>query len=113
MVINITNGEIINTKDISLHDDILEELSFDRKNKKLHLILFRECDNRKISMFFLNVVAFEMTACDFGENLLTFLILNILLQMSVLLFQSYLKEKKSLMTLRAHWGIQKCILKQK
>ena len=44
MVINITNGEIINTKDISLHDDILEELSFDRKNKKLHLILFRECD---------------------------------------------------------------------
>ena len=69
MVINITNGEIINTKDISLHDDILEEISFDRKNKKLHLILFRECDNRKISMFFLNVIAFEMTACDFwGES---------------------------------------------
>ena len=54
MVINITNGEIINTKDISLHDDILEELSFDRKNKKVHLILCRECDNRKISMFFRN-----------------------------------------------------------
>ena len=37
MLIDISNAEVINSKQINIHDDILNELTFDRNEKKLTL----------------------------------------------------------------------------
>ena len=65
MIINVWNGKIINSKEVYIHDDILEELYFYRVEKKLHLSILKELNNKRISIDFLNVIGFEMTSCDF------------------------------------------------
>ena len=65
MIINISNGELINSKKIYIHDDIFEELCFHRMKKKLHLSIYNESNKKRRSIVFLNVIGFEMTSCDF------------------------------------------------
>ena len=65
MVIDALNGEIVNSKEIYIHDDILEELSFNRFEKKLHLSILEFKTREKYSIDFLQVIGFEMTSCDF------------------------------------------------
>lgn len=40
MIIDASNGKIINSKEMYIHDDILEEFCFNRTEKKLHLSIF-------------------------------------------------------------------------
>lgn len=66
MIIDSSNGNIINTKEIYLHDDILDELTFNRPQK--HLVLSAiECkeNGKRFAINFLQVIGFEMTSCDF------------------------------------------------
>ena len=65
MIINISNGELINSKKIYIHDDVFEELCFHRMKKKLHLSIYNESNKKRRSIVFLNVIGFEMTSCDF------------------------------------------------
>lgn len=65
MVINSLNGNVINSNQVCIHDDILEELSFNRLEKKIHLSLLTEDRSERFSIDFLNVIGFEMTSCDF------------------------------------------------
>lgn len=65
MIINISNGELINSKKIYIHDDVFEELCFHRMKKKLHLSIYNESKKKRRSIVFLNVIGFEMTSCDF------------------------------------------------
>ena len=67
MIIDASNGKIINTKDVYIHDAVLEDFRFDRNEKKLHLAILKEWvpGNKKGSIDFLNVMGFEMTCCDF------------------------------------------------
>lgn len=69
VLINELNGKMIFSKyvkDVYIHDDVLEELYFDRKNRRLQLFnsKFGEIDS-KYSIDFQYVIGFEMTACDF------------------------------------------------
>ena len=41
MIINASNGQVINSKDVYLHDDILESMIFRRDEKILHLSLVK------------------------------------------------------------------------
>lgn len=67
MIFNNINGAIINTKKINIHDDILIDLMFERKNRKLTLLLTKE--NRiRYHMTFINVIGFDFTACNFWGN---------------------------------------------
>ena len=43
MIFNKNNYEIINTKEVYIHDDVLEQLSFDRENRKLILDMHKYC----------------------------------------------------------------------
>ena len=67
MIIDASNGNIINSKEVYIHDDILEEFNFNRAEKKLHLSIIKEEKFNRIrfSIEFLNVIGFEMTSCDF------------------------------------------------
>ncbi len=66
MIIDASNGKIINSKKVYIHDDILEELCFFRTEKRLHLsILDEKSDCNSFSIDFLQVIGFEMTSCDF------------------------------------------------
>ena len=69
MVINESNGKIINSKEVCMHDDILTLIEFNRFDKKMLLNFnkYNGCDNYKICFF--NVIGFEMSSCDFwGES---------------------------------------------
>ena len=66
MIIDVSCGEIINSKKVCIHDDILEEFSFNRTEKNLHLtILKQNITDNKYDIDFLHVIGFEMTSCDF------------------------------------------------
>lgn len=67
MIVDASNGKLINSREVNIHDDILEEFYFDRTKKKLHLSILkeREFDSERFSIDFLNVIGFEMTSCDF------------------------------------------------
>jgi len=73
MVINKRNCEIINTKELYIHDDVFELLTFDRDNKKLILDLhkyYRIVENQyyrvneKYKIIFNDVMGFTITSCD-------------------------------------------------
>lgn len=75
MRIDDTNGKIINTRDVYIHDDILLNLEFDRKHRKLRLIVEEYASDREFLINFMNVIGFDMTACDFwgaSERILDF-----------------------------------------
>ena len=42
MIMDASNGNIINSKEVYIHDDILEEFNFNRAEKKLHLSIIKE-----------------------------------------------------------------------
>lgn len=66
MKINELNGSIIDTKEVYIHDDILDELRFYRLEKRIKLIIEKELDEtRKYVIEFINVIGFECTSCDF------------------------------------------------
>lgn len=67
MIIDASNGKIINSKEMYIHDDILEEFCFNRTEKKLHLSILKdeEFGSKRFSIDFLHVIGFEMTSCDF------------------------------------------------
>lgn len=67
MIIDTSNGKIINSKEVYIHDDILEEFCFNRTEKKLHLLILKveEFGSKRFSIDFLHVIGFEMTSCDF------------------------------------------------
>lgn len=71
MVVNTANAKILNTGEIYIHDDILTELKFNRMEKKLTLLNLKYgtltglLDGDEYTVEFLNVIGFEMTACDF------------------------------------------------
>ena len=67
MIIDTSNGNIINSKEVYINDDILEEFTFNRAEKKLHLSIVKEekFNSVRFSIDFLNVIGFEMTSCDF------------------------------------------------
>ena len=74
MKINKSNAEIINSKEVSIHDDFLLSFNFDRNAKKLLLKFKKNYPIKKLyDMEFSNVIGFEMTACDFwGASICAF-----------------------------------------
>ena len=67
MIIDASNGKIINSKEVYIHDDILEDFHFNRIEKKLHLTILKEgeVNKKRFSIDFLHVIGFKMTSCDF------------------------------------------------
>ncbi len=66
MRIDASNGKIIDSKEVYIHDDILNELCFYRQEKRLKLIIRKfEDQNDMFTIEFINVIGFEMTSCDF------------------------------------------------
>lgn len=66
MIINASNGRVINSRDVYLHDDILENMTFRRDEKILHLSLAKTWPvEYGYSFDFFGVIGFEMTSCDF------------------------------------------------
>ena len=65
MIIDVSNAEIINTKEVYIHDDIFEELWFNREGKQLHLLILKTEIYKSYTIDFFRVIGFEMTACDF------------------------------------------------
>ena len=66
MIINASNGQVINSKDVYLHDDILESMIFRRDEKILHLSLVKTWPvEYEYSIDLFRVIGFEMTSCDF------------------------------------------------
>ena len=66
MRIDASNGKIIDSKEVYIHDDILNELCFYRQEKRLKLIIRKFKDENDIfTIEFINVIGFEMTSCDF------------------------------------------------
>ena len=67
MIIDASNGKIINSKEVYIHDDILEEFCFNRTERNLHLTILKEeeFNNKRYSIDYLHVIGFEMTSCDF------------------------------------------------
>lgn len=66
MTIDSSNGQIINSRDVYIHDCIFGNMFFRRDEKSLHLSLTKswpvEC---KYSIIYFQVIGFEMTSCDF------------------------------------------------
>ena len=66
MIINNSNGNIINSKSVCLHDDIVKNLSFERKNNILELLVKKDgFTDKTYTICFTGVLGFQMTACDF------------------------------------------------
>ena len=70
MLIDISNAEVINSKQINIHDDILNELTFDRNEKKLTLFFESLTEPRNFYHIICNnVLSFDITSCNFwGES---------------------------------------------
>ena len=66
MLIYESNGEIINSRDIYIHDDVFKQMVFEHSNKELKVVI-RKPENMQVEqkISFVNVVGFEMTSCDF------------------------------------------------
>lgn len=66
MIIDVNNGKIINSKEVYLHDDFLDDMRFNFLEKKLHLsVLYFKDRSYRYSVDFLDVIGFEMSSCDF------------------------------------------------
>ena len=66
MIINANNGQVINSKEVSIHDYVLKDFCFKRCDKKLRLSLSEGVNaDAVLTIDFLNVIGFNMTACDF------------------------------------------------
>lgn len=66
MKLDITNGNLINSKDIDIHDWIFKEIGFNYKEKKMCVCLQNPQSNIKEEIIeFVNVIGFNMTSSDF------------------------------------------------
>ena len=66
MTINESNGYILNTGDIYIHDDMLLSLQFNKNEKTILLYLKKFADEKsEYTIKFNNVIGFDMTSCDF------------------------------------------------
>lgn len=65
MIINKNNGNILNTKDIYVHDDIFISLEFKNDNKMMLLKLKKYSNKRNYDIVLKDIIGFEMSACDF------------------------------------------------
>lgn len=65
MIINESNGTIINTKNVYLHDDNLLLFGFERNEKKIQLKLEKYSSRIPYVITFRDVIGFEMSSCDF------------------------------------------------
>jgi len=65
MKINELNGNVLNTKDVYIHDDVLVFLNFNRNEKMLKLHLSKYNSSAEYTIEFANVIGFTMTSCDF------------------------------------------------
>ncbi len=64
MIIDKTNPSLVDK--IYIHDCIIDDLYFNRVNKVLTLVIKENNQIEKInSLKFINVIGFEMSACDF------------------------------------------------
>lgn len=61
----INKSNIVNIKNVYIHDDVLNSLKFDRTNKELILKFQKYAIDQEYILRFENVIGFEMTACDF------------------------------------------------
>lgn len=61
-----TNGKIINSKSVYIHDDILQDIHFDREKKKLILSILKEgTEKKEYTIEYIQVIGFTMTSCDY------------------------------------------------
>lgn len=68
MKIDNLNGNIINTRDIYIHDDIFENMIFHHKSRMLELFM-RGQSNGEYKICYNKVIGFDMTSCRFwGES---------------------------------------------
>ena len=68
MKFDVLNGDIINTKNVSFHDDVLTLLEFNRDRKEICLSINKTdwgTVGEKYTVHFHGVIGFEMTSCDF------------------------------------------------
>lgn len=66
MRIDVINGEVINKKEVSIHDFIFNGLNYNYKENTVCIYLLNAETNKKnITITYLNVIAFTMIACDF------------------------------------------------
>ncbi len=70
MLINAANQEIINTRDVYVHDSIFVDMTFDYQEKKFYFNSKKNNPSGKIySIIFFNVIEIDMVWCDFwGES---------------------------------------------
>lgn len=60
------NGDIINSKQLYMHDDIFYQMSYDWNTKNLYLMFAKERnDNETYIIQFMNTIGFNMTSCEF------------------------------------------------
>ena len=67
MIIDKKNCEIINSKEIYLHDALFYGIKYEYSDKKIYVQYQLDKYNKHMKykkMIFCNVVAFEMTACE-------------------------------------------------
>lgn len=66
--INESNGRLLDSAELSIHDDILVRLQYDRKTREL-LLKMKSHQEKEYRIRFVYVMCFEMTSCDFwGES---------------------------------------------
>lgn len=66
MRIDDSNGKLLDSKDFNFHDDILDQLLFNRDKQEMNLFIIKEeYKNKKYIIRFCGVIGFEMTSCDF------------------------------------------------
>lgn len=66
MRIDKSNGRILDSKEVYIHDDIFNELRFEHSKKKLYLSITKQgIQGENFIIEFVNVVGFELTSCDF------------------------------------------------
>ncbi|MBQ8309539.1 MAG: hypothetical protein IJX80_00820 [Clostridia bacterium] len=65
MTINKTNVQIINTREMHLHDDTFCGFNYDYANDELTLSLISWGTQKPKTIIFKRVLGFVMTACDF------------------------------------------------
>ena len=96
MIIDASNKEIINTKAVYYHDDILTGFTFDRARKKLRLRISKWETEKRTEIIFQNVIGFAMSSCDFwginDERILGFCLLEP--EQEVLIPKIYKKREK-------------------
>ena len=66
MIISESNGAIINTKEVYIHDDFFVSLEYQQNRNELILNLKKHYDSsQKYVIRFIGVIGFDITSCNF------------------------------------------------